>query len=215
MRSTKRIYKEKTKKKYRRKHKKGGEHTTTDELDRAERGERKSDIYAIDILPSSSFKTPHSRKSSSNASFKSVRHSRNFSSTPPPPPPYYRMPKTDNDFPYEEITVGPIDIEDGYIRDDRKLPPKASPVYYTPSTSSEPRKKPLRPTSYELERADSEDKKIPFQRKKMPSSIFVTGYGKVLNQEYNPFSQGVGFGKKTRKQRNKHSKTANKKHYKK
>jgi hypothetical protein len=129
------------------------------------------------------------------------------------------MPKARSDFPYEEINVGAIDIEDGYIRDDRKLPPKASPkaspVYYTSSSSSGPKRRPMPPTSYELERADSEDRKIPFQGKKVPSGIVVTEYGQVLNQEYNPFSHGVGFGRKTRKQRNKHSKSAHKKHYKK
>lgn len=214
MPSTKRIYKIKTRKNYRRNHQKGGEHTTY-ELDRAERDERKSDTYAIDIRPSSSFKTPRSHKSSSNASFKTPRYSRKSSSTPLHPPPYYRMPKNRSDFPYEEINVGAIDIEDGYIRDDRKVPPKASPVYYTSSSSLGPKRRPMRPTSYELERADSEDRKIPFQRKKVPSGIVVTEYGQVQNQEYNPFSHGVGFVRKTRKQRNKYSKTAHKKHYKK
>jgi hypothetical protein len=217
MRSNKRTYQRKTRKIYRRNHRKGGEHTTS-ELDRMERGLK--DTFAIDIRPSSSskFATPRSRNSSSFI--------------PPPPlgrPPFSsksmsglsftretprRLPRKNSKtyFPYESVIVDPNDIENGVNYDNRELPPKASPLYYKSSTPSAPRIRPMPPTSYELARADSEDRKIPFQRKKLPSNVSVNEYGQVLNQEYNRGARGIGRKtRKTRKYRNKHSKTLHKK----
>jgi len=177
------------------------------------------DTFAIDIRPSSSskFATPMSRNSSSFI--------------PPPPlgrPPFSsrsisslsftretprRLPRKTGttQFPYETIVIDPNDIETGIDYDDRVLPPKASPVYYTSSTSSAPRIRPMPPTFYELARADSEDRKIPLERKKLPSNVFVTDFGKVLNQEYNRDARGIGKKtrktRKTRNHRSKHSKT--------
>jgi hypothetical protein len=108
-------------------------------------------------------------------------------------------------FPYERVVVDPDDIE-GVVYDNRPFPPKASPVYYTSSTPSAPKRRPMPPTSYELARADSEDRKIPLILTKSPSPVFFTRYGNVLNQEYNPSSRAMGIGRKTRKRHNKRSK---------
>jgi hypothetical protein len=198
----------KTRTRTKRTYKKGGD--TSSDIIRLEEGlGPRKDTYVIDIKPSSS-PTARSRARSSSSiplppfgtpppfsdsdSFKSAIEE--ILQNPLPPK---------NSFPYKRVVVDPDDIE-GVVYDNRPFPPKASPVYYTSSTPSAPKIRPMPPTSYELARADSEDRKIPLILTKSPSPVFFTRYGNVLNQEYNPSSRAMGIGRKTRKRHNKRSK---------
>jgi hypothetical protein len=185
-------------------YKKGGD--TSSDIIRLEEGlGPRKDTYVIDIKSSprrrssSSYSIPppplgRPTPLSNSDSFKSAIEEMLQNPLPPK-----------NSFPYERVVVDPDDIE-GVVYDNRPFPPKASPVYYTSSTPSAPKRRPMPPTSYELARADSEDRKIPLILTKSPSPVFFTRYGNVLNQEYNPSSRAMGIGRKTRKRHNKRSK---------